>query len=273
MKRLTMLALVMAIAFGVAIVVLPSDERIDIGRPLGAMYITFSKKLTYERRGTSAYAVIRKDYDSGQLVRTLQAGIKYLPRPPMGWEDATWPVRAGMVARDLLDAKHPGRTGRTCWVGTLQRSPNDWMALPYQQTFYNSEGFADENYRGIFLIFKPPTGGALLLDLFKRRQDPKGIRDWQQVRDYLLEVNEVIESVRDAPCAGHVGAFTKPPTCWSASVGSSTGPTRRASRTLSFTSRTVDVRISPAARASPAGTSSARCASPRATRCASARTW
>lgn len=193
MKRLTVLALVMAIAFGVAVVVLPSDERIDIGRPLGAMYITFSKKLTYERRGTSAYAVIRKDYnESGELIRTLQAGIKYLPRPPMGWEDATWPVRAGMVARDLLDAKHPGRTGRTCWVGTLQRSPDDWMALPYQQTFYNSEGFADENYRGIFLIFKPPTGGALLLDLFKRRQDTKGIRDWQQVRDYLLEVNEVI---------------------------------------------------------------------------------
>jgi hypothetical protein len=192
-KRLTVLALVMAIAFGVAVVVLPSDERIDIGRPLGAMYITFSKKLTYERRGTSAYAVIRKDYDaSGKLTRTLQAGIKYLPRPPMGWEDATWPVRAGMVARDLLDAKHPGRTGRTCWVGALQKSPHDWMALPYQQTFYNSEGFADENYRGIFLIFKPPTGGALLLDLFKRRQDVEGIRDWQQVRDYLLEVNEVI---------------------------------------------------------------------------------
>ena len=192
-KRLTVLALVMAIAFGVAVVVLPSDERIDIGRPLGAMYITFSKKLTYERRGTSAYALIRKDYDaSGKLTRTLQAGIKYLPRPPMGWEDATWPVRAGMVARDLLDAKHPGRTGRTCWVGALQKSPHDWMALPYQQTFYNSEGFADENYRGIFLIFKPPTGGALLLDLFKRRQDVEGIRDWQQVRDYLLEVNEVI---------------------------------------------------------------------------------
>lgn len=192
MKRLTVLALLMAIAAGVVVVRVPLDERIDIGRPLGERYITVSKNLTYERRGTSAYAVIRKDYKEGKLIRQLQAGIKYLPRPPVGWENATWPVRAGMVASGLLDAKHPGRTGRTCWVGTLKRSPNDWMALPYQQTFYNSEGFADENYRGIFLIFRLPTGEALLLDLFMRRQNPENTLDWQQVRDYLLEVNQVI---------------------------------------------------------------------------------
>jgi hypothetical protein len=192
MKRLTVLALLMAIGFGVGVLTVPNDERIDIGRPLGAMYLTVSERLTYERRGTSAYAVIRKDYRDGKLFRTLQAGIKYLPRPPVGWEDATWPVRAGMVADGLLDAKHPGRIGRTCWVGKLQRSPNDWMALPYQQTFYNSEGFADENYRGIFLIFRPPTGGALLLDLFKRRQKPEETLDWQQVRDYLLEISQVV---------------------------------------------------------------------------------
>jgi hypothetical protein len=173
----------------------PRDERIDIGRPLGAMYIEVSKDLTYERRGTSAYAIIRKDYGEGpvrKVVRTFQAGITYLPRPPTGWEDATWPVRTAMVANSLLSAKHPGRTGRTRWVGKLTKSPDDWMALPYQQTFYNSEGFADENYRGIFLIFKPPTGGALLLDVFARRLNIGDTSDWMQVRDYLLDVRHLV---------------------------------------------------------------------------------
>jgi hypothetical protein len=66
------------------------------------------------------------------------------------------------------------------------------MALPYQQTFYNSEGFANENYRGIFLVFKPPTGGALLLDVFARRLNIHDTSDWLQVRDYLLDVNNLI---------------------------------------------------------------------------------
>jgi hypothetical protein len=192
MKRLTVMAVLMGIALGLVVDRVPLEQRIDIGRPLGERYIMVSRDLTYERRGTSAYAVIRKDYEEGKLVRTLQAGIKYLPQPPVGWENATWPVRAGMVASGLLDAKRPGRTGRTCWVGTLKKSPNDWMALSYQQTFYNSEGFADENYRGIFLIFELPTGGALLLDLFKRRQNIANTLDWQQVRDYLLEVNQLV---------------------------------------------------------------------------------
>jgi hypothetical protein len=45
------------------------------------------------------------------------------------------------------------------------------------------------------------------------------------------------EGVRDAPCVGHVGAFTDPPTRWSAaSAGSSTDPSERASRTPSMRS-------------------------------------
>jgi hypothetical protein len=33
-------------------------------------------------------------------------------------------------------------------------------------------------------------------------------------------------SVRDAPCAGRAWGFTEPPTCWSASGGSSIGTPR-----------------------------------------------
>jgi hypothetical protein len=197
-KRLVLigLAVAMAVAAGSGVILVPRHERIDIGRPLGTMYIEVSDGIVFERRGTGTYALVQEEYSGVGVARKLQtriqADLTYLPQPPKGWEDAQWPARASMVADDLLEAKRPGRAGRTCWVGRLHRSRNEWMALPYQQTFSISAGLADENYRGILLIFRSPSGGVVLLDLFKLRQAPGSTRDWIRVRDYLARVNAMV---------------------------------------------------------------------------------
>lgn len=198
MKRLVLigLAVIMAVAAGTVVIFVPRHERIDIGRPLGTMYIRVSDGIVFERRGTGTYALIHEEYSGTgterKLQRRIQAVLTYLPQPPKGWEDARWPVRASMVADPLLNAKRPGRAGRICWAGRLHRPRKEWMALPYQQTFYSSGGLADENYRGIFLIFRSPSGGVVLLDLFKRREDVKTTSDWKRARDYFAQINRMV---------------------------------------------------------------------------------
>jgi hypothetical protein len=193
-KRLVGLAVAMAIAAGIYIISVPRHDRINVGRPLGNISVKLSNGIAFERKDVNVYALTRSEYlDVGrarQLAPTMHADMAYLSQPPQGWQNASWPARASMVADNLVNAKLPGRSGRTCWVGRL--SLNKWIALPYQQTFYSSDGIADEHYRGIFLIFELRMGGLVLLDLFKRRSDPETTHDWIQVREYLADVNRMV---------------------------------------------------------------------------------
>jgi hypothetical protein len=209
MKVLPVAALATALVGGLLVINFPHYDRIDIGRPLGKMYIKVSNRIVledkgsatyglvqFERRGTGTYALIHGEYSGEgrkrELKRTLKVGVKYLPQLPKGWEDFQPEDRPSMVADALLSAKRPDRSSQTCWVGKLYKSPKDWIAIPYQQTFYIRDGSATDNYRGIFLVFRPPTGGLILLDLFKKRQSADNVDDWKQVRRYLGNVNRML---------------------------------------------------------------------------------
>jgi hypothetical protein len=209
MKVLSAAALATALVGGLLVINFPLYDRIDIGRPLGKMYIKVSNDIIlddkgsdtyrlvqFERRGTGTYALIHGEY-SGEgrerkLKRTLQVGVKYLPQLPKGWEDFPLEDRPSLVADALLSAKRPDRSSQTCWVGKLHDSHRDWIAISYQQTFYTRDGSATDNYRGIFLVFRPPTGGLILLDLFKKRESTENVDDWKQVRKYLGNVNRML---------------------------------------------------------------------------------
>ena len=210
MKVIPCVALIMALVAGQSAIHFPRYERIDIGRPLGKMYIKFTdgdmlqheststyELVGFERRGTGTYALVHDEYsvETGErkLKGTLQVGVKYLPQLPRGWEEADWKDRPSMVADALLSAKRPDRSGRTCWAGPLYLAPgNGWTAVSYQQTFYTRDGAATDNYRGIFLVSRPPTGGLVLLDLYKKRRSPDDVKDWEQVRNYLGSVNRML---------------------------------------------------------------------------------
>ena len=58
MKRLVLigLAVAMAVAAGAGVIFVPRHERIDIGRPLGTMYIKVSDGIVFERRSIRAPA-------------------------------------------------------------------------------------------------------------------------------------------------------------------------------------------------------------------------
>jgi len=198
----TVLTMVIALVVGVPLVGFLYKDRIYLGRPLGRTVIRLQSGTDYRRLGTGTYELRRTvhNHPDDRINRyDVTADIAYRAALPETWEDMTWAERLKRVAEKLPHEKWPSKN-RICWSGDGLPSAEQaaWIALPYHQSYYNTQGHADRNYRGYLLLFERNVGGFLMLDVFKRRQgrdrtaaglDGNDRSDWARVKDYILEMN------------------------------------------------------------------------------------